>query len=49
MQKYQNVDKTAFKVVQVRFLAKHITNQKCNFDIFTVGSLLNVFMEYDLY
>ncbi len=26
----------------------HITNQKLRFDIFTVGNLLNIFMEYDL-
>ncbi len=27
----------------------HITNQKLSFDIFTVGNLLNIFMEHDLY
>ncbi len=26
----------------------HITNQKLSFDIFTVGNLLNIFMEHDL-
>ncbi len=26
-----------FKVVQMKFLAMHITNQKLSFDIFTVG------------
>ncbi len=26
----------------------HITNQKLNFDIFTVGNLQNIFMEHDL-
>ncbi len=26
----------------------HITNQKLRFDIFTVGNLLNIFMEHDL-
>ncbi len=34
---------------QIKFLAMHITNQKLSFDIFTVGNLLNIFMEYDLY
>ncbi len=37
-----------FKVVQMKFLAMHITNQKLSFDIFTVGNLQNIFMEYDL-
>ncbi len=26
----------------------YITNQKLSFDIFTVGHLLNIFMEHDL-
>ncbi len=26
----------------------HITNQKLHFDIFTVGNVLNIFMEHDL-
>ncbi len=47
--KYQNIEKITFKVVQMKFLAMHITNQKLSFDIFTVGNLLNVFMEHDLY
>ncbi len=25
----------------------HITNQKLSFDIFTVGNLLNIFMQHD--
>ncbi len=33
----------------MKFLAMHITNQKLSFDIFTVGHLLNIFMEHDLY
>ncbi len=37
-----------FKVVQMKFLAMHITNQKLSFDIFTVGHLQNIFMEHDL-
>ncbi len=44
-----NIEKIAFKVVQMKFLAMHITNQKCNFDIFTERNLQNIFMEYDLY
>ncbi len=47
VQKNLNTKKIAFKVVQMKFLAMHITNQ--NFDIFTVGHLQNIFMEHDLY
>ncbi len=43
-----NIEKIIFKVVQIKFLAMHITNQKLSFDIFTVGHLLNIFMEHDL-
>ncbi len=49
MQKNQNTEKIAFKVVHIKFLAMHITNQKLSFDIFTVGNLQNIFMEHDLY
>ncbi len=48
MQKNLNIDKIAFKVVQIKFLAMYITNQKLSFDIFMVGNLLNIFMEHDL-
>ncbi len=48
MQKHLNIEKIIFKVVQMKFLARHIINQKLSFDIFTVGHLLNIFMEYDL-
>ncbi len=44
-----NIEKITFKVVQMKFLAMHITNQKISFDIFTVGNLQNIFMEHDLY
>ncbi len=44
-----NIEKIIFKVVQIKFLAMHITNQKLSFDIFTVGHLLNIFMQHDLY
>ncbi len=49
MQKNLNIEKIAFKVVQMKFLAMHITNQKLSFDIFTLGNVLNIFMEHDLY
>ncbi len=49
MQKNLNMEKIAFKVVQMKFLAMHITEQKIIFDIFTVGNSLNIFMEHDLY
>ncbi len=48
MQKNLNIEKITFKVVQMKFLAMHITNQKLSVDIFTVGNLLNIFMEHDL-
>ncbi len=46
--KNHNIEKMAFKVVQIKFLAMHITNQTFSFDIFTVGNLQNIFMEHDL-
>ncbi len=49
MQKKLNIEKIIFKVVQMKFLAMHITNQKLSFDIFMVGYLQNIFMEHDLY
>ncbi len=49
MQKNLNIEKIIFKVVQMKFLAMRITNQKFSFDIFTVGNLLNIFMEHNLY
>ncbi len=48
VQKNLNIEKITFKVVQMKFLAMHITNQKISFDIFTVGNLWNIFMEHDL-
>ncbi len=44
----QNIEKIAFKVAQIKFLAMYITNQKWSCDIFTVGDLQNIFMEHDL-
>ncbi len=49
MQKNLNIEKIAFKVVQMKFLAMHITNQKLSFYTFTVGNLQNILMEHDLY
>ncbi len=40
-QKNLNIEKIIFKVVQMKFLSMHITNQKLRFDIFT-WSLLNI-------
>ncbi len=44
-----NIEKIAYKVVQIKFLAMHITNQKYIFDIFMVINLQNILMEHDLY
>ncbi len=49
VQKNLNIEKIAFKLVRIKFLAMHITNQKLSFDTFTVGNLQNIFMEHDLY
>ncbi len=49
MQKNRNIEKIIFKIVQMKFLAMHITKQKLSFDIFMVGNLQNIFMEHDLY
>ncbi len=48
-EKKTNIEKITFKVVQMKSLAMHITNQKLSFDIFTVGNSQNIFMEHDLY
>ncbi len=48
MQKNPNIEKIIFKVVQMKFLVMHITNQKFSFNIFIVENLLNIFMEHDL-
>ncbi len=44
-----NIEKIAFNVVQMKFLAMHITNQKLSVDIFTVRNVKNIFMDHDLY
>ncbi len=48
VQKNLNIEKIIFKVVQMKFLAMHITNKKLSFDIYTVGHLQNIFMEHDI-
>ncbi len=47
--KYLNIEKITFTVVQMKFLAMHITNLKLSLYIFTVGNVQNIFMEHDLY
>ncbi len=49
VQKNLNIEKIAFKVVQMKFLAMHIAYTKINLYIFTIGNLLNIFKEHDLY
>ncbi len=49
VQKNLNIEKIAFKVGKIKFLAMYITNQKLCFDIFTVRNVLNISMEHDLY
>ncbi len=49
VQKNLNIRKITFKVVQMKFLAMHITNSKLCFDIFMVENVQNIFMEHDLY
>ncbi len=46
--KNRNIEKIAFHVVQMKFLAMYITNQKLSFDIFTVGNVLHIFVEHDI-
>ncbi len=43
------IEKISFKVVYIKFLAMHITNQKLSFDIFMVINLQNIVMEHDRY
>ncbi len=42
-----NIEKFPFKVVQIKFLAEHISNQKLSFDICRVEHFQNIFMEHD--
>ncbi len=45
--KKKNAEKIAFKDIQMKSLATHITNQKLSCD--GVIHLQNIFMEHDLY
>ncbi len=49
VQKNLNIEKIIFKVVQMKFLSMHITNQTLGFNIITVWNVQNIFMEHDLY
>ncbi len=44
-----NIEKFTLTVVQIKFLAMHITYQKLSFDIFTVINVIKIFMNHDLY
>ncbi len=48
MQINLNIENIIFKIVQMKFLAMHITNKKLSFHIFMVGNVLNIFMKHDL-
>ncbi len=48
LDKNLNIEKIIFKVVQMKFLVMHITNQKLRCDIFKVENIQNIFMEHDL-
>ncbi len=45
----KKIKNIAFKVVHIKFLVMHFTNQKLSFYIFMVGNLQNILMEHDLY
>ncbi len=49
IQLFENLESEGAKKYEMKFLAMHITYQKFSFYIFTVGNLLNIFMEHDLY
>ncbi len=49
VKKNHNIEKIAFKIVQMKFSAMHITIKKFSFDIFIVRYLNTIFMEHDLY
>ncbi len=44
-----NIEKTTYKIVQMKSLAMHITNQKLRVDTFKVVHLQYILMEHDLY
>ncbi len=43
-----NIEKITFKVVQMKFVAMHITNQKLSFNVFTVGNVLKYIHGHNL-
>ncbi len=45
VQKILNMEKITFKVVQIKFLVMHITNQK----LYQLYIIPNIFMEHDHY
>ncbi len=45
----KKIESIVFKVVQIKFLTMHITNQNWRFYIFTAIHLQNIVMEHDLY
>ncbi len=47
--KNRNIEKIIFKVVQMKFLAMHINNQKLSSDILTIVNLQNNSLEHDNY
>ncbi len=47
--KNKHIEKITFKIVQMKFLPMHITNQKLSFDIFMELHWQNIFIEHDLY
>ncbi len=42
-----NIEKIAYKDVQMKSLAMHITNHKWSFDMFMVEYLRNILMDHD--
>ncbi len=45
----RNIEKIAFKAVQIKSLAMHVTYQKIRFNTLMVGHLQNIFMEHNPY
>ncbi len=45
--KHPNVEKIAFKVVQMNLFVMYITNQKLCYNIFMLGNLQEILMEHD--
>ncbi len=47
--KHPNIEKIAFKVVQIKLFVMYITNQKWSYNIFMLGNLQEILMEHDLH